>query len=365
MVVGGGVAGTSAAITAARLGLNVALVLGGNGSSEVRVWPEGHTNQEPYPRVGDMVSELIRPKGKGDDNARDAHVYDDQGKLDLARAEPNLTLMLEERVNDATAESASITSVVAQHTRTGQRTRVKGRWFLDSTGDGVLGALVGADYKITETGHMGASNLWNLGTVEKNEPQLKCECEDDDLLSIKFTPSNKPAPFPCCPWAVDLSKRNSPGRGSKDKKPNLGRLGGWFWESGFDKNPIQDMKRIRDQNMRAIYGAWDTLKNVDGQFPNHRLKWSAYIAGKRESRRLMGDIVLTGDDFRNKTIFEDAAFPCTWDLDLHLADPKYDVADDPDPFISVANFGKYQEPYWVPYRCLYSRNINNLFYGRT
>ncbi|MGI9455915.1 MAG: FAD-dependent oxidoreductase, partial [Aeoliella sp.] len=366
VVVGGGIAGTSAAVTAARLGVKVALIqdrpiLGGNGSSEVRVWPEGKTNLPPYPRIGDVVSELVRQKGAGDGNAKDGHVYDDRRKLDLVRAEPNITLMLEQRVNAAEHTDGSVTSVVAQHTRTGRRTRIAARWFLDSTGDGVVGALVGADFEITQSGHMGASNLWNVGAVEKNEPQLKCLCEDDDPLSIKFTPCDVPAPFPRCPWAVDLSKREFPGRGGEDKKPNLGRLGGWFWESGFDRDPIHDMERVRDQNLRAMFGAWDALKNIDGKFPNHRLKWGAFIAGKRESRRLMGDVVLTGDDFRQKTPFEDACFPCTWSLDLHLAEAKYDTKDDPEPFISKASYGKYDGPYWAPYRCLYSRNRDNLF----
>jgi hypothetical protein len=175
-------------------------------------------------------------------------------------------------------------------------------------------------------------------------------------------PSDKPAPFPRCPWAVDLSERAFPGRGGKGAKPDLSKLGGWYWESGFDKHPIQDMEQVRDQNLRAMYGAWDALKNVDGLYPNHRLKWAAFIAGKRESRRLLGDVVLTGDDFRRQTRFEDACFPCTWALDLHHADTRYtDDDDDPDAFISKASFGEYDGPYWAPYRCLYSRNIDNLF----
>lgn len=364
VVVGGGIAGTSAAITAARLGLSVALiqdrpVLGGNGSSEVRVWPEGETNLPPYPRVGDVVSELVRRKGGEDGNAKDAHVYDDQRKLALARAEPNLTLVLNHRVNAATVDNGTIRTVVAQHIRSGKRREIRGKLFLDSTGDGILGALAGADYEITQTGHLGASNLWNVGAVDKNEYQLKCLCEDNDPLSLNFTPSDEPAPFPRCPWAVDLSDREFPGRGGDNMKPDLTKLGGWYWESGFDKDPIHDMEQVRDQNLRAMYGAWDTLKNVDRLYPNHRLKWAAFIAGKRESRRLLGDVVLTGDDFRNKTHFDDAAFPCTWSLDLHEADARYDATG--DPFISKANFGKYDGPYWVPYRCLYSRNIDNLF----
>ena len=374
VVVGGGVAGTSAAITAARLGLEVALiqdrpVLGGNGSSEVRVWPEGHTNQEPYPHVGDVVAEMIRDKGPGDGNAKDAHVYEDRRKMELARAEPNLTLLLEQRVNAADGIEGHIDSVVAQHTRTGARTRIAGRLFLDATGDGVLGALAGADYEMTSEGHMGMSNLWNVGDVERNECELQCECKDEDPLSLTFVAAETPQPFPRCPWAVDLSAKPFPGRTKiKGKNANLkdplSRLGGWFWEAGFDKHPIDDAEETRDLNLRAMYGAWDALKNVDGQYPNHRLKWAAFIAGKRESRRLLGDVILAADDFRNGKKYPDAAFPCTWHIDLHLAHPDYADAGDEDAFISNFTHGKgytYAGPYWAPYRCLYSRNVDNLF----
>ncbi|MCR9243454.1 MAG: FAD-dependent oxidoreductase [bacterium] len=354
-------------MTAARLGLRVALiqdrpVLGGNGSSEVRVWPEGHTNHEPYPHIGDVVRELVRKKGRGDGNARNADIYEDRRKLDLARAEANLTLLLEHRVNAAEAENGKhVHAVIAQHTRSGRRQRIAARWFLDSTGDGVVGALVGADFDMTGKGHMGVSNLWNVGNVEKNEYQLRCECEDpDDPLSLNFVTSNEPAPFPRCPWAVDLSDKPFPGR----KNGSLGQLGGWFWETGFDRHPITDLERMRDQNLRAMYGAWDALKNVDGRHPNHRLKWAAFIAGKRESRRLLGDVILTGDDFHAMKPFPDAAFPCTWHIDLHFPRAEFAKGHEGDEFISDYTRGKgykYKGPYWAPYRALYSRNIDNLF----
>ncbi|HEX4412209.1 MAG TPA: FAD-dependent oxidoreductase, partial [Lacipirellulaceae bacterium] len=297
VVVGGGIAGTAAAVTAARLGLHVALiqdrpVLGGNGSSEVRVWPEGKTNLPPWPHVGDVVSELVRDRTVTDGNAKTGDIYDDQRKLDVARGEKNLKLLLEERVNAAEAIHGRIMSVVAQHTRTGRRTRITGGLFLDATGDGVLGALVGADFEMTADGHMGVSNLWNVGDSTENEFQIHCECKDTDALSMAFVPTKEPVPFPRCEWAVDLSKEPFPGRKGFDKgfngKRPLERLGGWFWESGFNKDPIQDVEWMRDQNLRAMYGAWDALKNVDGQYPNYRLRWAAYIAGKRESRRLLG-----------------------------------------------------------------------------
>jgi hypothetical protein len=370
VVVGGGIAGTAAAVSAARLGLTVALVqdrpvLGGNGSSEVRVWPEGKTNLPPYPRVGDVVSELVRDRTASDGNAKSADVYDDQRKLVVVRNEPNITLLLEHRVNQAESRNDRITAVIAQHTRSGRRSRIVGGLFLDSTGDAVLGALAGADFEITDTGHMGVSNLWNVGDTTQNEFQIQCECKDTDALTMAFVQSKTEVPFPSCPWAVDLSDKPFPGRKgfdkNWDKKNPLYRLGGWFWESGFNKDPIQDVEWMRDQNLRAMYGAWDALKNVDKAHPNHRLKWAAYIAGKRESRRLLGDIVLTGDDIFNGKKFDDGCFPCTWSIDLHLPHPDFVGDNDGEEFISQATFGKYEGPYWAPYRCLYSRNIANLF----
>ena len=363
VVVGGGMAGTSAAVTAARQGLTVALiqdrpVLGGNASSEVRVWPEGHVNQEPYPRLGDVVMELVPERKADSKNAQGAHVFDDDRKLRVARAEPNLTLFLEQRMNEARKVEGRIESVVCQDVRTGERQRVRGRLFLDSTGDASLGYLVGAEFEQTDEGHMGASNLWNI----------QCLCEDEDPLSSELEEACELATFPRTPWAVDLSDKPFPGRESGAQTPEAGAqpisLGNWFWESGFDKDPIHDMEWVRDQNLRAAYGAWDTIKNVEQRYPAHKLNWVAYIAGKRESRRLMGDVVLTGEDLRDGTEFDDGAFPCTWGIDTHFPHPAYSDGHEGEEFLSDYTHGEgytYVGPYWVPYRCLYSRNIPNLF----
>ena len=122
VVVGGGIAGTSAAISAARNGLKVALVqdrpvLGGNGSSEVRVWPEGHTRQKPYPHVGEIVEELVPPKASGTGNAKVGKIYADTRKLDLVGAEPRIQLLLEQRLFAVEMNGHRITAVVAQHVR--------------------------------------------------------------------------------------------------------------------------------------------------------------------------------------------------------------------------------------------------------
>jgi hypothetical protein len=93
-------------------------------------------------------------------------------------------------------------------------------------------------------------------------------------------------------------------------------------------------------------------------YENYKLKWVAFIGGKRESRRLLGDLILTENDILNKVHYNDATFTTTWGVDLHY--PK--IIDDfnGEPFLSWADI-KHIEPYAVPYRCLYSRNVSNLF----
>ena len=338
VVVGGGIAGTCAALSAARNGIRVALiqdrpVLGGNNSSEVRVWLGGERNLEPWPRVGDIVRELEQKNKAHYGPTNTADLYEDDRKLALVRSEKDIDLYLCHRANEVQMEGERIAAVVAQDIRTGKRRLFKGRNFADCTGDGCIGFLAGADHDITQEGHMGRCNLWN----------------------IKDT--GKPVAFPRCPWALDLSDKPFPGRDEGD----IERLGGWYWESGFDHDPVASGEYIRDWNFRAAYGAVDALKNVLGKYPNHTLNWMAYVSGKRESRRLLGDIVLTKEDVTCGHVYEDGCVPTGWDIDLHLPDPRYESGFEGDAFISKAHYTRYQKPYWVPYRCLYSRNVPNLF----
>ncbi|MCL2306584.1 MAG: FAD-dependent oxidoreductase [Planctomycetaceae bacterium] len=338
VVVGGGIAGTCSAISAARNGIKVALIqdrpmLGGNNSSEVRVWLQGARNLEPYPHVGNVVAELEQKQTAHYGPTNTADIYEDERKLDLVRAEKNITLVLECRVNDIVMEGSRIVGVIGQTTRTSRSYQFNGRMFADCTGDGCLGAIAGADYEITYDGHMGPCNLWNV--IE----------------------TDSPSPFPRCPWAIDLTEKPFPGRSNV----NVLQLGGWYWESGFYHDPIGKAEYIRDTNFRAAYGAWDALKNVDKVLPNHKLNWMAHIAGKRESRRLTGDVVLSKQDLLESVEYEDAAVPTGWKIDLHLPNPQYDKGFEGEEFISVAHYTDYPKPYWIPYRCLYSRNIENLF----
>lgn len=345
VVVGGGMAGSCTAISAARLGIKVALiqdrpVLGGNNSSEVRVWLGGETNYEPYPHIGDIVKELD-PKRRahyGSENI--AEIYEDDKKLAVVKAEPNIRLFLNMRAVGVEKEGKAITAVITKDIRTSKEYRFAAGLFVDCTGDGAVGFLAGADFEMTTEGHMGPSNLWNV--VDTGRAQS----------------------FPRVNWAIDLSNKPFPGRGENASvygQKGLEALGGWYWESGFFYNPVEKAEYIRDLNLRAMYGAWDALKNVDKAYPNHKLAWAAFIAGKRESRRLMGDVILNKDDLLEGRPYDDGCVPTSWDMDLHLPAPQYKSEHGKDAFISKDYHTQYKRPYWIPYRCLYSRNIENLF----
>jgi hypothetical protein len=203
--------------------------------------------------------------------------------------------------------------------------------------------------------------------VTNKEDVLACECKDKSALAMKCEVGDFDQPFPRCPWALDLSDKPFPGRKGvktfgKDGLDSFANM--WYWESGFNKDQVTEIERIRDHNFRAMYGAWDVLKNVDNMYPKHRLGWAAFIAGKRESRRLMGDVVLDAKDFKEQRKFEDAAFPCSWHVDLHTPKKEFKEGFEDMEFVSDYTRGKeyqYGGEYWAPYRALYSRNIKNLF----
>jgi len=345
VIVGGGMAGVSAALTAARLGLKVAIVqdrpvMGGNSSSEVRVWPEGALNAKPYVNLGSVTKEIsptIKNRGNAD---LFGERYADSLKTNALSKEKNITVFLNYRANEVSAKGKNIQSITAQNIETGKRIQLKGTYFADCTGDATIGFLAGADYEITLDNHMGASNLWVVKEMET------------------------PVTFPRCPWALDLSDKPFPGRkgevGAYNKK-GTAALGEWFWESGFNLHPFTQAEINRDWNFRAMYGAWDCLKNVDSVYTNYDLNWAAYIAGKRESRRLMGDIVLTKEILQNKVLYPDGCIATGWNMDIHVPNVKYEKGFEGNAFISHDIQDKYPRPFLIPYRTLYSRNINNLF----
>ena len=336
VVIGGGYSGMGAAISAARMGCKVALiqdrpVLGGNGSSEVRVWAMGHIRRGKFPRIGEIIEEFADKATKSPGRAEE---FGDDLKEKVVRAEKNIDLFLSHHAYAVKTENNHIVSITAFNTRTSEHSEFFGRLFSDCTGHGTIGYLANADWEMEEKGRMGMSNMWAW----------------DEL--------KEPASFPETPWALDLTMDDFPY--PRDHH------GQWFWESGFDKDAIGDSEGIRDWNLRAVFGAFNAMKNRDGA-DKHKtaiLTWVAYIGGPRESRRLMGDLVLTQDDVVSKKEFADGCVPSTWSIDLHYPKDQYAKKFPENPFISIAvhdqridrNYG-----YPVPYRCFYSRNIDNLF----
>lgn len=336
VVVGGGYAGMGSAISAARMGCKVAIVqnrpvLGGNGSSEVRVWAMGHIRRGKYPRVGEIVEEFCDRATKSPGTFEE---FEDAKKEQIVRAEPNIDLFLNHHAFKVETEDKQITAVHAFDTKTSESKRFTGRFFVDCTGHGTVGYLAKADWDMTPDGRMGMSNMW------------------------AWDEGDSTAEFPETPWALDLAMDDFPY--PRDHH------GQWFWESGFDKDAIGDAEGIRDWNLRAVYGAFNAMKNHDGA-EDHKtafLTWIAYVGGPRESRRLMGDVVLTGDEVVEKHEFVDGCVPSTWSIDLHYPKKQYADKFPNNPFISIAEHDKRIDRaygYPVPYRCFYSRNIDNLF----
>jgi hypothetical protein len=336
VVVGGGYSGMGAALSAARMGCKVALiqnrgVLGGNGSSEVRVWAMGLIRRGKFPRIGEIVDEFADAATKSPGRAEE---FGDDIKDAIVRAEKNIDLFLNHHAFRVSKQGDQIATVDAIDTRTSELRRFSGQLFVDCTGHGTIGALAEADAEMTPVGRMGMSNMWTWDELEQ------------------------PTAFPATPWALQLNMADFPY--PRDHH------GQWFWESGFDKDPLGDAEGIRDWNLRAVYGAFSAMKNGDGaaDHKNAVLTWVAYVGGPRESRRLMGDLVLTQDDIVEKKEFPDGCVPSTWSIDLHYPKEQYSVKFPDNPFISIAVHDRRidrQYGYPIPYRCFYSRNVDNLF----
>lgn len=377
VVVGGGVAGCCAAISAARLGCRVALiqdrpVLGGNNSSEVRVGLSGLIHQQPYPRLGDLVDEigpvghwnlhdaklaLDQPRSRAvveiiaqhpeklQHNAGVASNYEDERKLRAVKAEPGVHLFLETRVTRVEREGASLVAVIGRNIMTGREQRFRGRIFADCTGDAGVGALAGADFRV---GREARSE-----TGEELAPEQADELMMGVSVQWYSETADVPSAFPECPWALPFSDQTV--------QPLI--RGDWDWEAGMLLDSVADIEQIRDHALRAAFGNWAYLKNHStkrADFAKQRLAWVAYIGGKRESRRLLGDVIIAEQDIVEQRPYPDASFTTTWPLDLHYPHPENSKQFPGLEFRSIAK-AKQIKPYAIPYRCLYSRNIKNLF----
>ncbi len=393
-VVGGGIAGCSAAVAASRAGLKVALIhdratLGGNASPEILVDPCGLYPPGRYPNIGDIVKE-ISPKLKHRQKV-DAFEEAAQTRLKVVEDESNLDLYMEYYVYHVEAKEGCITEVSAMSAQSTVTRNFKSKFFVDGTGHGTIGLKAGADHQMEAKERMGMTNYW------------KWRWTDSDVS------------FPETPWALQLNEDGFPYPGdggwvNKEGKPariqhdhplffspaKKGFEGQWYWESGFDKHPLDDLENIRDHNLRAAFGAFNAMKNkgvygdLDTSGNSHasaEMYWMACIGGPRETLQLLGDVIVSEEDIYSERDFPDACVPATWGIDLHYALPLWAKENPDNPFISRAHFdgrvddtkGRWAESprpgligemrakhnpkkgYLFPYRAFYSRNISNLF----
>ncbi len=348
LVAGGGLAGVCAAIAAARHGARVVLVqdrsrLGGNSSSEVKMHVVGancHTGRPGW-REGGILEEL-RLADAVNNPQRSFELWD-LLLYDKVVSEPNITLLLETILCSATVQDGRITEATARCDKSEHLYRIRARIFCDCTGDSRLALEAGADLR---TGREARS--------EFDEP-LAPESPDNRTLgsSILFTSRlfHTPMPFTPPKWARKITKAQLLHRGITSWE-----YGYWWIEWGGDKDVIADNERIRFELLSIVMGVWDYIKN-SGEFPDSRywaMDWVGMMPGKRGSRRLLGDYVLTQHDLMKGSL-PDAVAIGGWPMDAHPPEG-FDRPDLP-PNTTL----KPPEVYDIPLRSLYSRNIRNLF----
>ncbi|MEX5364762.1 FAD-dependent oxidoreductase [Pseudomonas guariconensis] len=361
VVVGGGISGCAAALTAARLGQHVALihdrpVLGGNASKEIGLMPRGSQ--------GVLLKELSQRSADGDLAA-----------LSLLEAEPTAAVFLGQRVVKVDKQGERITAVQAVQDRGGHERRFTGSIFIDTSGTAILGVLGGAQ---TLFGREARSEY-----NEPYAPEVGDSMHHGNTLFFRTRMADSPVPFPVVPWATEVSKdyanlsgqlmeaglENGPGpqAGSNPSTPEF-RFGSkadifpatHFWEYGQWLDPYKNGELIRDYLMRALYGTFSNVKNLEPEiYANLEFEWMAYVAAQGEFRRYRGDYVLSENDIRDHSSFPDALVPndgafcihCAWEpgegkYDFRLKDWIWDMRD--------------KQAYSIPFRCLYSANIENL-----
>jgi len=342
VVVGGGLAGCAASISAAEQGLKVALihdrpVLGGNASSEIRVHTLGIYGH--FERILRMLDTEHYPNGSP------LAYEDEQKRHQHMESYSNISLFLNHRAFQANTDNQLISSVDARHTSTGEARRFEAPYFVDCTGDGWIGYWAGAEFNYGREPDSLYGEAWEefgeLWSPEKEDHQVM----GSSVLWRTYY-SDSAHVFPEVPWAMPVVNEYS------------ARWGTWNWEMISDQwHQIDHAEQIRDHMLKAIYGSFYNEKQKPG-VEQLKLEWVSHLLGKRESRRLVGDYIYTFNDMRESRTFPDAVVVEVREVDVHYSQNKLDESK-PD-FLSDAMFHPVDR-YYIPYRSLYSKNVGNLF----
>ena len=381
VVVGGGPAGLGAAVAAAWHGSKVALiqdrpVLGGNSSSEIQVPPMGYIGSPPdRVNITGLVEEFFPKQGWQN--------FANSKKMEsIVRAEKNISLFLNTRATGVVMEKTdTIKSVLALGVTTGQRMSFSAPLFIDCTGHGWIGYYAGAEYRMGQEARSEFDET--LAPVTAGQRTMG-NCLYYAVIKTHAGPNQaKPhVAFECPPWACKWTKdadfepsgshrrltdvvrpenfdRPSRGRGRNPGSDiNGGILHAWWVEHGGMLDIIEDAERIRDELFRINIGLWNYAKNHNpktvAKNRSRQLVWLNYVPGVRESRRLMGDYIMSQKDFDNQIVHRDTIGFTDWGPDVHHPEGFWVEGND---CIHVYQ-GKRTS---IPYRTLYSKNISNLF----
>ena len=360
VIVGGGISGVCAAISAARHGMQVALVhnrpmLGGNSSSEVKLYPENSTTKHPWIKEGGILEELCN-----EDRAHNHRRYQegtmnaiwDLVLYDGVFRESNITLYLNTHMHRAIMESPTrIQAVYCFQLGTEKTFELQAPLFVDSSGDGYLGYRAGAEFR------------WGADARADYDEPLAPESPDDGVMGntqfFSARDTGRPVPFQPPEWAADFPTEESLGGRSHSHIE-----GGYWWiEIGAPHHPIHDNDKIVHEGLRHMLGVWDHIKNHgDHGAANYGLEFLSFWPYKREARRILGDHVLTQQDIQHPQVRPDDVAYGAWPVDVHRPGGLLMPQQPPyDPPFADENWDRmYTLPYGIPLRSLYSRNIENL-----
>ncbi|AIQ57362.1 FAD-dependent oxidoreductase [Paenibacillus borealis] len=353
-VVGGGLAGVCAAIAAARLGQKVALVnnrpvLGGNSSSEVRVWVCGATSHgiHRYARETGIMGELFV---ENQYRNKDGNPYLwDMVVLEAVQAEPNIQLFLNTDVHEAEADEEAgggrrIRSVTGWMMGSERSIRFESPVYLDCTGDGLVGFLAGAKYRLGREAREEFNEEW--------APEVPDDITLGSTLLFYTKDAGHPVKFIPPAMAIDVTQTSI----TENRIIRSGDNGCAYWwiEFGGEQDTVHDNEAIRDELWSIIYGIWGYIKN-SGKFDagNMTLEWVGSLPGKREYRRFVGDYILNQNDILAQREFTDRIGFGGWSIDLHPPQGVYATESGSKHMYSDGS-------YHIPFRSLYSVNVNNL-----